>query len=180
MKYDIIIIGGGIIGISTAWQLQRRYPDKKILLLEKEGSLAMHQTGHNSGVIHAGVYYQPGSLKAKFCREGVEKTLSFCRQHRIPYEQCGKLLVATSDIEYNRMLGLLQRCHENAIEAELINTDRLREMEPNVAGLGAIHVKATGIVDYRLVAQKMAEAIQRAGGKIVLGARVLADNQLAT
>ena len=137
----------------------------------------MHQTGHNSGVIHAGVYYQPGSLKAKFCREGVEKTLSFCRQHRIPYEQCGKLLVATSDIEYKRMLGLLQRCHENEIEAELVNTDRLREMEPNIAGLGAIHVKATGIVDYRLVSEKMADCFRDAGGFCNLHQQVIGINE---
>ena len=173
MKYDILIIGGGIIGISTAWQLQSRYPDKKILLLEKEASLATHQTGHNSGVIHAGVYYQPGSLKAKFCKEGVEKTISFCRQHRIPHEQCGKLLVATSEIEYNRMLDLLQRCRENEIDVELINADRLREMEPNIAGLGAIYVKATGIVDYRLVSEKMADCFQDAGGFCKLNQEVI-------
>ena len=177
MKYDFLIIGGGIIGVSTAWQLQRKYPDKKILLLEKEGSLAMHQTGHNSGVIHAGVYYQPGSLKARFCKEGVDQTISFCHRHRIPYEQCGKLLVATSDIEYNRMLDLLQRCHKNDIEAELIDAGRLREMEPNIAGLGAIYVKATGIVDYRLVSEKMADCFRDAGGCCVLNQEVIGINE---
>ena len=173
MKYDFLVIGGGIIGVSTAWQLQRRYPDKKILLLEKEGSLAMHQTGHNSGVIHAGVYYQPGSLKARFCREGVDKTLAFCRQHRIPHDQCGKLLVATSAVEHQRMLNLLRRCHENEIEAELIDAGRLREMEPHISGLGAIYIKATGIVDYRLVCEKMADCFRDAGGFCKLNQEVI-------
>ncbi|MCE1653978.1 FAD-dependent oxidoreductase, partial [Enterobacter hormaechei] len=91
--YDYVILGGGIVGISTAWQLKQRYPTARVLVLEKESEVSMHQTGHNSGVIHAGVYYQPGSLKAQFCREGVEKTISFCEKHDIPYDQCGKLLV---------------------------------------------------------------------------------------
>ena len=164
MKYDFLVIGGGIIGVSTAWQLQLRYPDKRILLLEKEAYLAAHQTGHNSGVIHAGVYYQPGSLKARLCKDGVEKTLAFCREHRIPCEQCGKLLVATSDIEYSRMQDLWQRCQENEINAEWIKADKLRDLEPNIAGLGAIHVKTTGIVDYRLVCEKMADCFRSAGG----------------
>ena len=99
MTYDYIVIGGGIVGMSTAWQLQKRCPDKKILLLEKESSFAKHQTGHNSGVIHAGVYYPPDSLKARFCREGSKATMDFCDQNSIPYEQCGKLLVATNDVE---------------------------------------------------------------------------------
>ena len=103
MIYDYIIIGGGIVGVSTAWQLQQRYPDKKILLLEKESEFATHQTGHNSGVIHAGVYYEPGSLKAKFCREGVNATINFCKQHNIPFNQCGKLLVATNGLEVKRI-----------------------------------------------------------------------------
>lgn len=101
--YDYIIVGGGIIGTSTAWQLQKRRPDRKILIIEKEEQVACHQTGHNSGVIHAGVYYQPGSLKAKFCKQGVIETVNFCRQQGIPFERCGKLLVATDDIELERM-----------------------------------------------------------------------------
>lgn len=172
MKYDFLVIGGGIVGVSTAWQLQIRYPDKSILLLEKEARLAKHQTGHNSGVIHAGVYYQPGSLKARFCKEGVEKTLSFCREHRIPHERCGKLLVAASEIEFSRMQALWQRCRENNIDAEWIDANRLREMEPNVTGLGAIHVKTTGIVDYHLVCEKMADCFRNAGGHCELDQEV--------
>ncbi|GAL03214.1 L-2-hydroxyglutarate oxidase [Photobacterium aphoticum] len=99
-RYDYIVIGGGIVGVSTAWQLQQRYPDKSVLLLEKEAALSCHQTGHNSGVIHAGVYYAPGSLKATFCKAGVEATKAFCAEHDIAVENCGKLLVATDDAEY--------------------------------------------------------------------------------
>lgn len=173
MKYDFIIIGGGIIGVSTAWQLQQRYPDKNILLLEKEGQLAAHQTGHNSGVIHAGVYYQPGSLKAKFCRQGVGETILFCREQRIPYEQCGKLLIATNEVENKRMQALFQRCHENEIEAEWISRDKLRDMEPNLSGVAAIYVKETGIVDYRLVCKKMADCFRGLGGTCELNNEVI-------
>lgn len=172
MRYDFIIIGGGIIGISTAWQLKRRYPHKKLLLIEKERELAFHQSGHNSGVIHAGVYYQPGSLKADFCRQGVEKTISFCRDNHVPYNQCGKLLVATSNIEHDRMDALFERCRENDIDVEWISKDKLSEMEPNISGTGAIHVKNTGIVDYRQVSHRMAECFREAGGEILLGSEV--------
>ena len=113
-KYDFIIIGGGIVGLSTAMQLQSSYKKKKILLLEKEKQLASHQTGHNSGVIHAGVYYDPGSLKAKFCKLGLEQTVEFCTKHQIPYEQCGKLIVATNQKELTRMQDLFDRCKKMA------------------------------------------------------------------
>ena len=104
--YDFVLIGGGIVGVSTAWQMKQRYPDAAILLVEKESGLARHQTGHNSGVIHAGVYYQPGSLKADFCRRGSRQTFDFCQQHSLPFERCGKLLVATDKDEYDRMGAL--------------------------------------------------------------------------
>ena len=107
--YDFIIIGGGILGLSTAWQLQQRLPSNKILLLEKETQLARHQTGHNSGVIHAGVYYAPGSLKAAFCKAGAAETMDFCRQNHVPFQQCGKLLVATNALETERMQALYHR-----------------------------------------------------------------------
>ncbi|MCJ8270113.1 MAG: FAD-dependent oxidoreductase, partial [Psychrosphaera sp.] len=116
MIYDYIVIGGGIVGMSTAWQLQQRCPDKNVMLLEKEDFFAKHQTGHNSGVIHAGVYYAPGSLKARFCREGAEATMAFCLENDIDYEQCGKLLVATNEAEMQRMQDLLIRCEQNGIK----------------------------------------------------------------
>jgi L-2-hydroxyglutarate oxidase len=117
MIYDYIIVGGGIVGVCSAWRLQQRYADKQILLLEKESQFAAHQTGHNSGVIHAGVYYQPGSLKAKFCREGSDATIKFCRDYHISYEQCGKLIVATNSKEYVWMQQLFQRAKQNPILA---------------------------------------------------------------
>ncbi len=179
MIYDYIIIGGGIIGVSTAWQLQQRYPDKKVLLLEKESEFATHQTGHNSGVIHAGVYYQPGSLKAKFCREGVQATIDFCLQHDIPYQQCGKLLVATNEQEKERMLALYHRCQENNIETELLDQQQLKVHEPNITGLGAILVKSTGIVDYQKITIKMAQVFKSLGGEYKLNTKVTQLNETA-
>jgi len=170
--YDFIIVGGGIVGVSTALTLIKQNPSKKILLLEKEKSFAHHQTGHNSGVIHAGVYYEPGSLKAEFCREGLKETIAFCKTHGIPYEQCGKLLVATNDIELQRMDKLFDRCKANNIEAEILNQEKLHEIEPNVFGIGAILVKSTGIVDYTLITKKMSEQFESLGGEFLLNSKV--------
>lgn len=172
--YDYTILGGGIVGISTAWQLQQRFPDKSILLIEKEADYARHQTGHNSGVIHAGVYYAPGSLKAEFCQAGVAATMDFCEQHNIAYQQCGKLLVATNELEYKRMNVLYQRCQENELDVAWLEEDELKQREPNVVGMGAIFVPTTGIVDYRLVCQKMAEVFIQSGGEVVLEHEVIA------
>ena len=174
MTYDYIIIGGGIVGMSTAWQLQQRFPQKKILLLEKEDDFSKHQTGHNSGVIHAGVYYAPGSLKAQFCREGVAATIAFCDKNNVPYEQCGKLLVATNDTEYQRMKVLFQRCHENQLDVEWLDAEQLKQREPNIIGIGGILVKTTGIVNYQLVTTKMAERFAALGGEVRLNSEVIA------
>lgn len=171
--YDYIVIGGGIVGVSTAWQLQSRFPDKSILLIEKETGFSRHQTGHNSGVIHAGVYYAPGSLKAEFCKAGVAATTEFCAKHNIPVENCGKLLVATSPQEVERMQALYERCHENGLDVELIDQNELQTREPNIVGLGAIFVSTTSIVSYRQVTEKMAEEFLDAGGAIELGAEVI-------
>ena len=172
--HDIVIIGGGIVGLSTAWQLQQRHTDKSILLLEKEGGVARHQSGHNSGVIHSGIYYEPGSLKARTCREGAEATVRFCEENGITFEQCGKLLVATSEPEQRRMMDLFERARVNGIEVELLDDAELKRREPHVSGLGAILVRTTGIVDYREVCAKMAQRFREAGGEIRLGARVSA------
>jgi L-2-hydroxyglutarate oxidase len=168
MKFDYIIIGGGIVGVSTAWQLQQQFPQKRIAIIEKETQFACHQTGHNSGVIHAGVYYQPGSLKAKFCKEGVQATIKFCQDNNIHYEQCGKLLVATNALEHERMLALYARCADNGIEAELLDQTQLKQREPNISGIGAIFVKQTGIVNYQEVTIKIAERFQQLGGTVLL------------
>ena len=175
--YDFIVIGGGIVGVSTALSLITQHPDKRILLLEKENAFGDHQTGHNSGVIHAGVYYQPGSLKAKFCKEGLKETINFCTTHRISYNQCGKLLVATSDEELSRMHDLYERCKDNEIEAEILNQQQLLEMEPNIQGVGAILVKTTGIVNYRIVTEKMAEQYEAMGGECLLDTEIIDLNE---
>lgn len=166
--YDYIIVGGGIVGLSTAWQLKQRQPDCRILLLEKENQVAGHQTGHNSGVIHAGVYYAPGSLKAKFCKAGLAATIAFCEANEIPYEQCGKLLVATNPVELERMHSLYERAIENGLDVEIVDAAELRRREPNVQGIGAFLVKSTGIVDYRQVCVRMAELFEALGGEVRL------------
>jgi L-2-hydroxyglutarate oxidase len=167
--YDCIVLGGGIVGLSTAWQLQERQRGKRILLLEKEREPARHQTGRNSGVIHAGIYYEPGSLKARFCREGLGATLRFCRENGIAAEQCGKLLVATSPAEEERMDALFERARLNGLDVERLDADELREREPAVTGTGAIFLRNTGIVDYREVASALARRFEAAGGEIRLG-----------
>ncbi len=172
MQYDFVIIGGGIVGVSTAWQLQSRYPKKKVLLLEKESALSQHQTGHNSGVIHAGVYYTPGSLKAQFCQQGADATMDFCKANDIPFEQCGKLLVATDREEYHRMLALAERSQANGIEHELLDSKELLRREPQISGVAAIHVAKTGIVNYRQVTEAMAQQFVKAGGDLRLGHEV--------
>ena len=172
MIFDYVVIGGGIVGLSTAWQLQQNFPDCKILLLEKESQLAFHQTGHNSGVIHSGIYYEPGSLKADFCKAGLTATIDFCNAHDIAFEQCGKLLVATNELENSRLTALLQRARQNQIDVELLDANALRALEPRVEGIGALHVPSTGIVDYRQVSEHMARLLRDLGGEIRLGAKV--------
>lgn len=166
------MIGGGIVGLSTAMQLAKAHPDSTVRVLEKEDRLAVHQTGHNSGVIHAGVYYAPGSLKAKFCRAGVDATIAFCTRHQIPFEQCGKLLVATTAIELERMNALEERCRANGLDPERLTADQLQEREPNITGLGALFVRVTGIVDYPAMARAMAAELEDAGGEVVLNCAV--------
>ncbi|CAO3309410.1 MULTISPECIES: L-2-hydroxyglutarate oxidase [unclassified Pseudomonas] len=171
--YDFIIIGGGIVGMSTAMHLIKVYPDAKMLLLEKESGPARHQTGHNSGVIHAGVYYTPGSLKARFCLEGNKATKAFCTQHGIRFDECGKLLVATNDLEMQRMKALWERTAANGLERYWLSADELREREPNIVGMGGIFVPSSGIVNYAQVTAAMAAEFQRAGGEIRYGAEVV-------
>ena len=173
LLFDYVVLGGGIVGVSTALSLKTKYPEKRVLLVEKENSFAQHQTGHNSGVIHAGVYYEPGSLKAEFCREGLKDTIAFCNTHGIPFEQCGKLLVATTALELERMDKLFERCKANQIEAEILDQEELHKIEPNIAGFGAILVKSTGIVDYKLITKKMTEEFESIGGEFLLNTKVV-------
>ncbi len=172
MDYDFIIVGGGIVGLSTAWQLKQRYRDKKLLLLEKESTIARHQTSHNSGVIHAGVYYEPGSLKARFCKEGAAACYEFCKRHGIPFRRIGKLLVATNSEEQLRMNALFERCRENGLSPEIISPASLRKLEPNITGKAAILIRESGIVDFAVICREMAKQIRLMGGEIRLGAPV--------
>jgi L-2-hydroxyglutarate oxidase len=177
--YDFIIIGGGIVGMSTAMQLAQVYPEAKILLLEKESGLARHQTGHNSGVIHAGVYYTPGSLKARFCLEGNKATKAFCNKHGIPYDECGKLLVATNELEMERMRALWERTASNGIKRDWLTAAELREREPNIVGLGGIFVPSSGIVNYAKVTEAMGREFEAAGGEIRYNSEVVAIDERA-
>lgn len=179
MTYDVCIIGGGIVGLATALKFDQVQPDANILLLEKEAGFGQHQTGHNSGVIHSGIYYAPDSLKARLCRQGVAETMAFCDAHKVPYEICGKLLVATNNAELERMNRLYDRAAENQVEVEKLGEGELRRREPNIAGLGALFVPSTGIVDYRQVARAMAEKLRQSGKQIELDAAVTAISETA-
>jgi L-2-hydroxyglutarate oxidase len=170
--FDLAVIGGGIVGLSTAMQMTERFPGISVAVLEKEPALARHQTGRNSGVIHAGVYYQPGSLKAQFCREGVEATTRFCHDQGIAYEQCGKLLVATEPAELPRMAALYERARANGIDVERLDKAEVARREPRIRGLGGLFVKTTGIVDYARVAKAMASVVAERGGAILTSSEV--------
>src|SRR5258708_4015212 len=170
--FDFAIVGGGIVGLSTGLALQRRRPDARILLLEKEKQWACHQTGRNSGVIHSGIYYKPGSLKATLAVEGNRRMGAFCREHGIPHEVCGKVIVATEPRELALLDALYQRGQENGLSLRKLDTAGLREIEPHAAGLTAIHVPTTGIVNYREVAEKMASLLSEAGADLRTDAEV--------
>lgn len=172
--YDIALIGGGIVGVSTALALKMKWPDAKIALIEKEAGFACRQTGHNSGVVHAGVYYQPGSLKARFCRQGAALTKSFCKEHDLPYKRCGKLLVATDSLTLSRMDDLEQRCKANNILTHRIKKNDLQRLEPGITGLCALFVPDSAITDYQRITAKMAELYKAARGILFLGKRVFA------
>lgn len=170
--YDFAIIGGGIIGMSVAMQLKEKLPDASVVVLDKENGLAEHQTGHNSGVIHAGVYYTPNTLKARFCYEGNRLTREFCDNNGIKYDICGKLLVATNELEMERMEALWTRTEANGLERYRLDAAQLREREPNIVGLGGIYFPSSGIVSYREVTRVMGRRFEEKGGKICLGAEV--------
>ncbi len=173
MTKDLLVVGGGIVGLATAWRLLQARPGLRLKLLEKEPSLGRHQTGNNSGVLHAGLYYRPGSAKARLAVDGLHQMVAFCREHRLPYEQCGKIVVATSPAELPRLEALWERGGANGLQGlRKLKAEEIREIEPHAAGLAAVHVPQEGIVDYRAVVARLGELIQQAGGEIHCGARV--------
>jgi (S)-2-hydroxyglutarate dehydrogenase len=169
---DVIVLGGGIVGLSTAWRLSQRHPDLKIRLIEKESRLAFHQTGRNSGVLHSGIYYKPGSLRAVNCREGKKAMEAFCEEHGVTYERCGKVIVAVNDSEFPNLDRIYERGQANGVLCEQIDADRLRELEPHTAGIKAVHVPEAGIVDYVGVCEKLGELLRASGTEIQLETRV--------
>jgi L-2-hydroxyglutarate oxidase len=172
--YDLTIIGGGIIGLATALKITKAHPHTKILLLEKESALAQHQSGHNSGVIHSGLYYRPGSIKAHTCVTGRKALMDFCRENSVPFELCGKVVVATSEAEIPRLEELHRRGIANGLQGlELIGRDRLKELEPYASGVKGLRVPETGIIDYNRVAEAYAAKIREAGGDIRTSHRVI-------
>lgn len=170
--FDIVVIGGGIVGLAAAMKAQQRYPDLKVSVLETEREVAAHQSGHNSGVLHSGLYYKPGSSKAINCRAGLKAMESFCGEHSIPHERCGKVVVATTEQELSRLDAIADRATQNEVKFDRLDTDALRECEPSAAGIAAIHVPETGIVNYRGVCEKMADEIRFRGGSVELGFEV--------
>jgi (S)-2-hydroxyglutarate dehydrogenase len=170
--FDFVVIGGGIVGLSTARALLERHPGARLLLLEKEGGWARHQTGHNSGVIHSGIYYKPGSYKARFCREGARALVEFCRERGIEYEICGKVIVAIEPGELPLLDALYERGLKNGLEVEKIGPGDLKELEPHASGLAAIRVPSTGIVDFKKVAEAFAALVREKGGELRTGTRV--------
>jgi len=180
-RYSVIIIGGGVVGLGVALEITRRFPHLRLLLLEKEDRVARHQSGHNSGVIHSGVYYKPGSLKARLCVTGAAAMVEFCREHGIAHDVCGKVIVATHSDELPRLNELRQRGEANGLTGlRMIGPEELREIEPHATGLRALVVPSTGITDYARVCEKYAELISAAGGTVLLssaaqGIRRMAD-----
>ena len=170
----MIIVGGGIVGLATGLKLLQSKPSLNLLLIEKEQTLAQHQTGNNSGVIHSGLYYKPGSLKAKNCIHGYKLLIEFCNQHGVPYELCGKIVVATEENELPLLQNLFARGEQNGLHGfKMLTASGLKEFEPHVTGVGGFFVPQTGIVDYKLVAEKYGDLIKKSGGEIRLGEKVL-------
>jgi L-2-hydroxyglutarate oxidase len=171
--YDFAIIGGGIVGLSTAMTLSQRYPNARLVVIEKESRWAYHQTGNNSGVIHSGIYYKPGSFKAKFCRDGCQSMVEFCQTHDIPYEVCGKVIVATEEKELPQLEVLYQRGQQNGVPVTKVSAEEVKEVEPHVSCLAGLRVFSTGIADYKKVCQKYADITQQNGGDLRLNTKVL-------
>ena len=171
-RVDLAVIGGGIVGLATALQLQRRFPNESIVVLEKERAVGLHQTGRNSGVLHTGIYYRPGSLKATNCHQGKAAMEQFCREHNIPFDICGKVIVATSEGELPALEKILKRGVANGVDCRRIDRSELHEIEPHANGIAALHVPGAGIIDFRQVAEKISAILQADGHQIVVDGHV--------
>ncbi|MCX7619937.1 MAG: L-2-hydroxyglutarate oxidase [Acidimicrobiales bacterium] len=171
-QVDVLVIGAGIVGLATARALLNRHPGLRIVVVDKAATVAAHQSGHNSGVIHSGIYYRPGSAKARLCREGRARLLEFCEDQDIPYRLSGKLIVATSISELARLDRLHERARANGVGCSLIPREAINDYEPHATGLAALHVPETGVVDFKLVCAALARDVQTRGGRIELGAKV--------
>jgi (S)-2-hydroxyglutarate dehydrogenase len=172
--YDVIIAGAGIVGLAAGLKILEQAPNTRLLILEKEDGIAKHQTGHNSGVIHSGIYYKPGSRKAKNCIHGYNLLLDFCRKENVPYEICGKIIVAIDENEIQKLNDIYERGLANGLkDLRLIDKDELKELEPHALGIKAIHVPQTGIIDYKAVAARYADVIKRSGGVIKLNEKIV-------
>jgi L-2-hydroxyglutarate oxidase len=179
-KYDVIVVGAGIVGLATALQIKQQQPALKVMVLEKESKVATHQTGNNSGVIHSGIYYKPGSLKALNCIEGYHLLIEFCKAHQIPFELCGKIIVATSESELTALDNIYKRGVENGLTGlRYINSEEIKAIEPETYGVKGLVVPQTGIVDYKVVANKYAEVFQSLGGELMYNQKVVAVNAQA-
>ncbi len=174
---DVAVIGGGIVGLATAWQLRQRRPDLRLVVLEKEGQLAFHQTGRNSGVLHSGIYYRPGSLRARNCRAGKVALEEFCERYGVAWRRTGKVIVAVDESQLGQLAMIHDRGRQNGVQCEVIDGNRLRELEPHCAGIRAIHVPESGIVDYPGVCQRLGELLQAGGAEIRLNFRVTGIRQ---
>jgi len=175
MSERIVVVGGGIVGLAAAWRIGQRFPDARVTVLEKEAEVGLHQSGHNSGVLHAGLYYKPGSRKAKLAVRGIRQMIAFCREHSIAHEVCGKVVVATTDDEVLRLKNLIERGTANGLEGlRWLSGDELREIEPHAAGVAAVRVPEEGIADYPAVCLALAERIGAQGGEVRRRAEVRA------
>ncbi len=171
---DFLIVGGGIVGLATAWRLMQQFPDAKIMLLEKEGRVGTHQSGRNSGVLHSGIYYKPGSLKAVTCRSGKVALEQFCREHGVRYETCGKIIVALDETELPGLEHIFKRGVENGVTSHWLDAFGIRELEPHSAGIRGLHVPEAGIVDYPAVCAKLSGLLVAAGHSVKLHQQVTA------
>jgi L-2-hydroxyglutarate oxidase len=179
-RADVVVVGGGIVGLATARAILRGDPSQSVVVIEKEATVGAHQSGRNSGVIHAGVYYRPGSEKARLCTAGRLSMVRYCQEHGIEHAVTGKVVVAADETDRGRLAELERRCEQNRVRTELVGPDRLRELEPHVAGLAALHVLDTGVVDYADVCRSLAAEIDQSGARLHLGSTVLGGRESGT